>query len=116
MGSDAGTQCAIPVAALRAAPYSIDWGSSVFAKVTAINIYGSSAESPEGNGATIITATDPPTGLSEIEAERTSSSVTFSWTPPVFIGGAPVVDYRVKMAVMGQTPVVIASGVTETSY
>jgi hypothetical protein len=45
------TTCTIPVTVLRAAPYSLDWGDSVFAKIIATNSYGDSLESDEGNGA-----------------------------------------------------------------
>ena len=39
------TQCTIPVTTLIAAPFSLPWGSSVFAKVSAKNAYGESIES-----------------------------------------------------------------------
>lgn len=39
------TQCTIPVTTLIAAPFSLPWGSSVFAKVSAKNVYGESSES-----------------------------------------------------------------------
>ena len=45
------TTCTILVNVLRAAPYSLDWGDSVFAKIIATNSYGDSLESDEGNGA-----------------------------------------------------------------
>lgn len=57
------TQCIIPVATLRAAPFSLDWGTSVFAKIRATNIKGDSEESEPGNGGAIITFPDAPLNL-----------------------------------------------------
>ena len=39
-----------------------------------------------------------------------------SWTAPVFIGGAIIIDYRINIAEVGQSYSVVASGVTSTSY
>jgi hypothetical protein len=36
------TSCTIPVTSLKSAPFSLPWGSSVYAKVIAINLYGNS--------------------------------------------------------------------------
>jgi hypothetical protein len=52
------TTCTIPVTVLRAAPYSLEWGDSVFVKIIAKNLYGDSVESLEGNGAYITTNPD----------------------------------------------------------
>ncbi len=54
------TQCTIPVSALRTAPFTLPWGSLIYVKVTAINIYGLSQASPIGSGAVIITKPDAP--------------------------------------------------------
>jgi hypothetical protein len=37
--------CTVPVSTLRAEPYSLEWGSSVYAKVVATNAYGDSLAS-----------------------------------------------------------------------
>jgi len=37
--------CSIPVYVVRASPYNLPWGSSVFARMTATNAYGLSAMS-----------------------------------------------------------------------
>jgi hypothetical protein len=65
MTSSVATSCTVPVTVLRAAPFSLDWGDSAFAKVIATNIYGDSLESLEGNGAYITTNPDQPTNLVE---------------------------------------------------
>ena len=57
--------CAIPISTLKQPPFDLPWGGSVFAKVVATNIYGSSAESNQGNGAILLTYPDAPTDLAE---------------------------------------------------
>lgn len=116
MQTSTATTCVIPVSVLRAAPYNLDWGTSVFAKVVAINFYGSSTESVEGNSGIIITTPDPPTTLAEVESQRTVSTIGISWVAPVFTGGAVIEDYRVTFVISGQSDPVIVSGVTEREY
>jgi hypothetical protein len=58
MTQSISTSCTIPVTVLRGTPYDLEWGSSIFAKVIATNIYGDSLESEEGNGAIITTTPD----------------------------------------------------------
>ncbi len=58
MSTSTATTCTIPVTALRVSPFSLGWGTSVYAKVVAKNIYGSSLESSAGNGAFITTTPD----------------------------------------------------------
>ena len=67
------TTCTIPVASLRASPFSLEWGSSVYAKVVAINSYGNSLISNEGNGAVITTTPDAPISLAEDTSLKTKS-------------------------------------------
>ena len=47
------TSCTVPISILKAEPYSLNEGSSVYAKVLAINESGSSSLSIKGNGAVI---------------------------------------------------------------
>jgi hypothetical protein len=48
---------------LIAAPYSLTLGSTVDVKVIAYNIYGNSASSSVGNGATIVLVPSSPINL-----------------------------------------------------
>ena len=64
---------------LNAAPFSIPWGDSVYAKVSARNDYGESSFSPEGNGGFIITKAEQPRSFIEDMTQRTLNSVGFSW-------------------------------------
>jgi hypothetical protein len=56
----ANSLCSVPINALRALPYNLNWGDSIVIKLSAINAYGASAHSIEGNGAIILTNPDPP--------------------------------------------------------
>ena len=69
----ANSQCLIPISVLRASPYLLAWGSGIYAKVTAINTYGNSAESSLGNGAIILTNPDAPLDL-QINEPQTSGT------------------------------------------
>lgn len=55
MTTSTAISCTIPVNVFRTAPFELEWGASIFAKVIAINAYGDSVESLEGNGAVIAT-------------------------------------------------------------
>jgi len=57
----AANSCTIPIATLMASPFNLPWGSSIYAKMTATNIQGTTPESPVGNGAVILTFPDTPT-------------------------------------------------------
>ena len=57
--------CSVPIDTLRNSPFNLVWGDSIVAKVTAINAYGSSLSSIEGNGAIIVTVPDSPLSLEE---------------------------------------------------
>lgn len=90
--------CVIPVTTLTAAPFELNWGDSVYAKVIASNIKGESLESEEGNGAIIITSPSPPINLAEDPTIRSYTTVGLQWDEP-YNGGASIFEYRVNMAV-----------------
>jgi len=114
--SSTATTCTIPANALRSTPFSLNWGTSVFAKVAAINSLGYSQYSDAGNGAVIITSPDPPTNLSENFAQKTKTQIGITWSPPPFNGGSTIQSYRLYMAIEGQSFSIIDSAVTTTSY
>jgi hypothetical protein len=62
----AATQCTIPKLTLRGEPFNLPWGSSIYVKIIAYNLYGDSFESQVGNGAIIMTIPDAPTDLVEV--------------------------------------------------
>ena len=116
MTSSTDVTCTLPVSVLKAEPFSLPWGASVFAKVVATNAYGNSVESLSGNGAVITVTPDPPTDLNEDYSQRTKSTLAFTWLAPVFTGGAVIIDYRVSIAEQGQAFTTLASGVTDLTY
>jgi hypothetical protein len=67
--------CVIAVADLTAAPFSLPWGSHVYAVIEAANVKGLSEQSAEGNGALIRTFPDAPVNLREDETQRSYSSL-----------------------------------------
>lgn len=68
-GSDstilANKLCVVPITTLRSAPYDLPWGSSIYAKVKATNIVGTTEYSEAGNGAQIIMEPDAPINLAD---------------------------------------------------
>jgi len=91
----ATTSCTIPTATLRAAPFNLPWGSSIFAKVYATNLYGNSLVSEIGNGAIILTKPDAPHTLANVPAQTSASRISFTWIKGPADGGTPVLDYRI---------------------
>jgi hypothetical protein len=55
---------------MRASPFELPWGSSVFVKVSAQNIRGTSAFSTPNNGAIILTYPNAP--ILEVVSEQTA--------------------------------------------
>lgn len=75
-------------------PYELEWNTGVYAKVQAINAYGASGVSPEGNGAIITTVPDPPVNLSNVPELTTATQIGLVWEDGAFDGGKPVLDYK----------------------
>ena len=73
------TQCSVPVSVLRSAPFSLPWGSPVYATIIASNKYGDSLVSLPGSGGRIITYPDAPINVVENLAQRTESTLGISW-------------------------------------
>ena len=90
----------------------MEWGSSIYAKIVANNIYGASLTSEIGNGAIIITYPDSPLNLFETESARTATSITFTWIEGEQNGGSTVFDYRVSFDDATGIFGVLESGVT----
>jgi hypothetical protein len=108
--------CVIPVTVFRSTPYDLPWGSSIYAKVIATNLYGDSLESLEGNGAVITTTPDAPINLVENYSQRTKSTIGLTWEQAPFNGGAIIEDYRISIAEQGGTFSELATGLTSPEY
>lgn len=74
----------------------IAWGSSVYAKVSATNQFGTSTFSNSGNGAVIVTVPDSPISVANNMAVTTVNKVGIIWEPGFSEGGLPVIDYRIS--------------------
>ena len=92
--------CYINIATLLAAPYNVDGGDSIYAKVSAINYYGESVQSEEGNGAYYTRVPDKPIVTENISV-RTKSTNGITWTDGENDGGVSIQDYRVSIAESG---------------
>lgn len=111
------TTCTIPVYVFRSTPFDLPWGSSIYAKVIATNLYGDSTESTEGNGAVISTTPDAPINLTEEYILRTKSTLGLLWEDAAFTGGIPIIDYRIWISSDGgATFEVSASNVQLRAY
>ncbi len=101
---------------MRTAPFTLNWGAKVYAKILGYNIFGNSAVSDEGFDAVILTYPDAPTRLKETAELRTKTSITFSWSDGASDGGSPIIDYRVNFDQSLASYVVRATGVTSKSF
>jgi hypothetical protein len=89
------TTCSVQVSTLMASPYSLPWGSSIFAKISASNAYGDSSFSTSGNGAKIITYPDAPKSLANVPLTTTAYQIGLAWSAGDANGGSPVLDYKI---------------------
>lgn len=104
--------CHIDISTLIAS-YNLDGGDSIYAKVVAVNSYGETAQSEEGNGAYYTRVPDIPINLAQDVALRTSTDEGITWSDGVNNGGVPIIDYRINRREQGGNYVVIAAGVTD---
>jgi Fibronectin type III domain len=110
------SQCTIPVAILKASPFSLPWGANVHAKIVATNIYGDSGKSLPGSGPYITTNPDPPINLVERYSDRSPTTLGLTWQPATFTGGDVIIDFQISIAVQGGTFSVLASNLLEPEY
>jgi hypothetical protein len=118
MTTDTSLTCQMPVLSLISSPYSIEWGSDIYAKVIALNVYGASIASDAGNGAKIITNPDAPLNLAEDYSLRTATSLGLTWGEGLENGGSVVLDYEISYddATNGVTYSVLESNILGNSY
>jgi len=87
---------------LVAEPFLLERSDSILAVIVATNpIGGDSVPSVAGNGATVISEPDAPLNLAEDLALRTISTLGLTWNDGASDGGAPILDYRISMAIQG---------------
>jgi hypothetical protein len=106
----------VPITTLRAWPFLLAWGDSVFAKVVAINIKGPSLYSDVGQGGKVETTPDTPISVLKDAANTNNIQVAITWHPgPTFYGSA-IIDYTVSYDQGSGSWTVAASNVLTTSY
>lgn len=108
--------CSVLISDLIVAPYHLSWGSSVFAKVIAINIKGNSLISDEGNGAVILTLPDAPTDLENVPASTSSSQIGLTWKEGSNNGGSAVIDYTLSYGLESGSYNNAIAGISATTY
>lgn len=87
--------CEVSIETLMKAPFSLEVGQTVLAKVVAINDIGMSEESEEGGEALIITVPDAPTAVATSMVENDDGDfLHISFVPPRFNGGSSITGYR----------------------
>jgi len=86
--------CTIPHSVLKATPYNLAVGDSVYTKVLATNYIGSSVASSEGNGA-IIPATEPVSPGAPT-ATILGTNVLITWKTPED-GGSAITGYTLAI-------------------
>lgn len=107
----------MPIATLRATPFDLEWGDSVWAKVTATNVIGDSITSAEGNNAVLLTYPDAPVNLADDETVTDATTIGMTWEDGVADGGSAVVSYRIKYKETNAASYsLLAIGVTAKSY
>jgi len=77
------------------APFSLAFGESIFAKVTAVNFYGEGLESDSANGAIVLLVPSAPVNLVDNPAVTTAYIVGFTWEDGWSTGGSPIIDYTI---------------------
>jgi len=113
--NDLALECTADNYLLYEAPFNLPWGTSVYAKVLAINARGESQLSQEGNGALLLRAPDAPV-LIEVPELTTSTEIGFSWTDGTWDGGSPVLDWKIYKSVDGGQFEVLETGLTVRDY
>ena len=86
----------MPASVINSSPFSQPWGSSIYVKVAASNLYGMSAYSTAGNGAIILTVPDAPVNVANNPLVTNTSRVGIVWSAGSSNGGTAVIDYRVS--------------------
>jgi hypothetical protein len=106
----------VPTYIFAQSPINLAWGSSIYAKVVAVNIRGSSDGSEEGNGAVILTNPDAPLSVSNDPSVTTDTVIGLKWLEGAQNGGSPVIDYKISSTTGTNPYITLDSGVTTLSY
>jgi len=106
----------VPASAINGSPFLMAWGSSVYAKVSATNSYGTSTYSLAGNGAIIVTVPDAPVSVANNMAVTTVNKVGIVWESGYSNGGLELLDYRISWDQGTGSWEVRQDGISQKSY
>ena len=81
-----------------------------------MNVYGESAASASGNGATIVLVPDAPINLADNSVVTTQSVIGLTWSNGPSAGGSSIIDYRISYDQSTGEFVHLESGVIGQSY
>jgi hypothetical protein len=95
------TQCSVQISRLRAAPFFLEHGDAILAKVTQVNIQGMSEMSEEGSGSSIFVPVVPDAPLNLYSAEVTLNTVKLAWSDGAYNGGKPISSYTLEKQIEG---------------
>lgn len=120
-GSDLGiieqTQCTITQDVLKAAPFNLIQGNSVYAKLYVTNQFGDSLMSEVGNGGLICNVPTAPLNLANDATVTSYSEIGLVWEPCENDGGDLVIDYELYFTTQDSyTFELIQSGLITTTY
>jgi hypothetical protein len=93
--------CEINIATVLAAPYNVDGGDHIWAKVSAANVYGESAQSSAGNDAMYTRVPDSPISLAEDSLQRTATTIGITWADGSNNGGVAITNYKIEYRAQG---------------
>jgi hypothetical protein len=85
--------CEIPIESFEEAPFSLQIGDEIIAKVYARNRIGRSEESSSGSGAIVMTKPEPPTFVATIMTDD-GQRVHISFVAPSYNGGSTITEYK----------------------
>jgi hypothetical protein len=104
--------CRVPILTLKVMPFALEWGTDVYAKIIATNIYGDSLMSEAGNGARILTVPDSPVGFADVTSITNANQIGLSWTDAAENGGTPIIDYTLQYDQGSGVWITLASRIT----
>jgi hypothetical protein len=97
-------------------PFNLIGGDHIRAKIVAVNAYGETVQSEEGNGAYYTTLPDKPINLIENLILRTATQNSLTWSSGAYDGGLAVIDYRINRKEGNGVYSEFASGITGTTF
>jgi hypothetical protein len=87
--------CTLPLSQLYTTPYDMVLGDHIFAKITAVNLYGISLESVPGDGAAVVFLPEAPINLANNAAVTGATQIGLTWSAGISDGGKSILDYKI---------------------